>query len=374
MAKRKKGSNNMSKIELTISTEYVPNWTIVDAVRELFQNALDQEIQCPGNTMSWEYDRTTETLTISNKTSKLTANSLLLGSTTKATDSSTIGQFGEGYKIATLVLLRNDKKVTFYNYGAREVWRPRFVQSRRFGTKVLTFFTEGGFWKSVPSDDLIIEVEGITADDYATIKESNLYLRDDYSIIESTELGDVIDLQGKVFVNGLFVCDYPPYTYGYNFKPGVLELDRDRKLATDFDLRWKASSLWVKSKAETALIIEMIAQDKADVAYLGNMYGEHNWKDIALAAFLDKYGPEAVPVATQEELENMPAGYKGVIVPQSYNDLIRRSLQFVAPVVDTDDEDLVERLHRWLKDLQESHGITLSDDELDEFNDILDQI
>jgi len=160
----------MSKIELTLAPNYVPTWTLVDAVRELFQNALDQQRQNSENEASWHYDDVTGVLTISNATSKLTTASLLLGQTTKADDKSTIGQFGEGYKIATLVLLREGKNVVFYNYGAREVWRPRFVKSRRFDTDILTFFIEKkAIWEKVPSADLVIAIDGISADEYYDI-------------------------------------------------------------------------------------------------------------------------------------------------------------------------------------------------------------
>ena len=47
----------MSKIELTLAPTYVPTWTLVDAIRELFQNALDQEVQNPENKASWEYHK-----------------------------------------------------------------------------------------------------------------------------------------------------------------------------------------------------------------------------------------------------------------------------------------------------------------------------
>lgn len=258
----------MSKIELTIAPNYVPNWTYVDAVRELFQNVLDQATQNPGNVASWDYDSQTGILTISNATSKLTASSLLLGQTTKSGDSDTIGQFGEGYKIATLVLLREGKNVVFYNYGAREIWRPRFVKSRRFGTDILTFFIEKqAIWDKVPSADLVIAVSGISAEEYGDIVESNLHLRDDYEVVEHTEYGNIIDLPGKVFVNGLFVCDYEPYAYGYDFKPEHINLDRDRKMVSDFDLRWMASKMWSTCK-DTGRVLEMITEGAADVAYL----------------------------------------------------------------------------------------------------------
>lgn len=71
----------MSKIELSLASDYVPSWTIVDAIRELFQNALDQEVQCPDNKASWSYEN--GTFKICNKQSMLTAKTLLLGTSSK---------------------------------------------------------------------------------------------------------------------------------------------------------------------------------------------------------------------------------------------------------------------------------------------------
>ena len=59
----------MSTVELTLSRNYVPSWGVVEAVRELFQNALDQETMHPENEASWEYDSTSNCLRIRNKTS-----------------------------------------------------------------------------------------------------------------------------------------------------------------------------------------------------------------------------------------------------------------------------------------------------------------
>ena len=359
----------MSKIELTLAPNYVPTWTLVDAVRELFQNALDQQKQNSENEASWNYDDVTGVLTISNATSKLTAASLLLGQTTKADDKSTIGQFGEGYKIATLVLLREGKNVVFYNYGAREIWRPRFVKSRRFGTDILTFFIEKkAIWEKVPSADLVIAIEGISADEYYDqIVPSNLHLRGDFEVIEETEYGNIINLPGKVFVNGLYVCDYEPYTYGYNFKPEHIRLDRDRKMVNDFDLRWMASKMWSGSN-NIDKVLEMISEDKADVAFLRDVSYSKKWCDLAAEKFKSVYGPEAIPVTSQEELDKVPTGYKGVVVNNNYNALIRESPSFVMPR--PNDRSPLDDLQDWYDSIKHKLGSY----EQEQFEAIMDDL
>lgn len=359
----------MPKIELTLAPNYVPTWALVDAIRELFQNALDQQKQNNENEASWNYDDVTGVLTIGNATSKLTAASLLLGQTTKADDKSTIGQFGEGYKIATLVLLREGKNVVFYNYGAREIWRPRFVKSRRFGTDILTFFIEKkAVWEKVPSADLVIAIDGISADEYYDqIVPSNLHLRSDFEVIEETDFGDIINLPGKVFVNGLYVCDYEPYTYGYNFKPEHIRLDRDRKMVSDFDLRWMASNMWSTCK-DTDKVLEMIAEDKADVAFLDSVSYTSSWRDLAAEKFKSVYGPEAIPVTSQEEMDSVPAGYKGIVVSHSYSALIKGSSSFVMPT--PDGRSPVDDLQDWYDSIKHK----LDSDEQEQFEAIMDDL
>ena len=162
-----------SKFELTIDVNYVKGWGIAQAIRELFQNAKDEEVQNPENTAFFGYDEDTQTLTIGNKQSVLNIESLLLGVSTKTDDKHTIGQFGEGYKIATMVLLRTEHPITFYNYGAKEVWTTRLVKSRRYnGRLVPTFFVDKNyFWQSVPDNNLTIKVENVTLNEYEQIRD-----------------------------------------------------------------------------------------------------------------------------------------------------------------------------------------------------------
>ena len=121
------------KYELSITPGYCSGWTVVQAVRELLQNAIDSnapfEVEFNGNSIS-----------IISRGVTLPVNTLLLGSTDKFNDTSKIGNFGEGYKIALLILTRKNKKPIVYN--GKRTWTTRFTYSKAFQADVLTIDEE----------------------------------------------------------------------------------------------------------------------------------------------------------------------------------------------------------------------------------------
>jgi len=346
----------MSKYELSLSKDYVPDWTVVDGIRELFQNALDQETTVEGNDMFFNYDETTQSLSIGNKKSVLNPKTLLLGSSSKRDDDKTIGQFGEGYKIATLVLTRFGKTVKFFNYGAKEVWEPRFVNSRRYGAEILTFFINKKFtWSSVPDNDLTIVVDGITLEEYEEIVRSNLHLSGTNDFIETAHGRILLDpeYRNKVYVNGLFICDYLPYHYGYDFKPEEIKLDRDRKLVSDFNLQYLASKMWLDPKTErlAKIAADLIKIGAADVKFVGDVYTSSPSKQsIAVEAhneFKKEHGENAVPVSNTYEMSKVSPGYTPVIVEDSYKKMLKLSPDYKEPEV-IEIVDFKEKVKDWL--------------------------
>lgn len=123
----------MSKFELSMVSDYVKTWDYKDAIREIVQNALDQSKDDTDN-YDISYEQSDHSLIISTKTGVLERKSMLLGNSTKRDDDSTIGKFGEGYKLALLVLSRDGKNVIIENAGAGEIWTPSIVKSRRWET------------------------------------------------------------------------------------------------------------------------------------------------------------------------------------------------------------------------------------------------
>ena len=340
----------MQKVEITVTPDYVADWTIGNAIRELLQNAIDAQTQ--GHAMHVNYNAATETLTIQSVGAKLSIDSLLLGSTTKAGDNNSIGQFGEGYKIATLVLLRNNKPIIFYNGVAKETWNPRFIKSRRFGCPILGFFIDKWSLFAPVNDVLTITINNITQEEYDTqIVPEALFLSNDWHIVESTSLGHIIDKPGAVYINGLFVCNHSPYKYGYNFEPGALRLDRDRKLASDFDLEWLASKMWAQV-TDSDKLIELIELGTADVRYIAYHAGNHTTvlADKAWDSFIAKYGKNAVPVTIAIELDEISAAYRPIIVGSDYYDILIKSSKYHKPELCSPKLTLCERFKQWYDD------------------------
>lgn len=367
-----------SKYELTISTNYVRDWTYVQAIRELFQNAKDNEIQNPKNKMSFYYEPSVHKLTISNKTSVLTLDSLLLGSTSKQDDPNTIGSHGEGYKIAILVLLREGKTFTVYNRSMNQMWTTKLVKSRRFCGQMVPNITVDKisiFGNNKP-DSLSIEVGNISEEEYREIIRSIIDVQLAEGTIEpstiiNTPVGDLLidpTHAGKIFVEGLWVCDREDYKYGYNLRASHVKLDRDRRLISDFDLNWESSCIWKEVMNSTKVVpnrdnklIELINESKPEVKYLTSSGYSNHVVDAIGIKLLDKFrsdnGLKAVPVTTDEESKKATAaGMTPIIVPELAKSLMLdyakiNSIQILPPVKIMDADTLAGQLTVALNEL-----------------------
>lgn len=325
----------MKKYELSLSKNYVKDWTVADAVREFLQNAIDQEASVPDNDMYFQYAEGTQTLLIGNKSSVLNVNTLLLGTSSKVDDENSIGQFGEGYKIASLVLVRAGKDVTIYNYGNREVWKPRFVKSRRYGEDILTFFVDTKYiWEKTPNNDLIISIKGITPEEYKVIEENTLRLRSDLGDCIETDYGKILLDEAhshRIYVNGLYVYSVPSLNYGYDVKPKYLTLGRDRNVVNTFDCQWLTSTIALDAfrLGYHSFVVDMVLNGYSDVKYVasspnGQYSASYELKLALKEKFLNEYGEDAIPVDTDEDYNFYKnCGNKPIICNTLYASLLR---------------------------------------------------
>lgn len=363
------------KFELTLTERYASSWGVQEALRELIQNAIDQETQVDGNTLSIGY--ADNILKISNKDSVLQKKSLLLGFTSKEDDTETIGQFGEGYKIALLVLTRLGHNVTIYNYGKKEVWTSRFVKSRRYeGEKVLTIDVETGYlWTKVPDNNLTIEVDGITEDIYDCLRDRCLLFHDDKGEVLESERGEILlddRYKGRLYVSGLYINNDDSLEHGYDIKPKYLSIGRDRDLVSSFDVYRTTSNMWIKQDHPRKL--ELIKKGSNDTTYIPNAWGDTGkLGDEIYESIKEEHGENIVPVSSQTEYEMVTREYV-TAKPLLVNDTMKRLLddsdkmKNVLESMEKNELSKEDKYEQWRKKYL---WRTLTDDVLNELDEIM---
>lgn len=217
----------MKKYELSLSRNYVSSWGIKEAIRELLQNSKD------GSDGNVNIDKENGIITIANKNTSIPSSTLLLGNTSKKDDLDKIGQFGEGYKLALLVLLREGKDVTIRN--GDKLWAPSFQYSENFECEMLCIEETENY-----GNDLEFVISPFSQLELNELEAEFLGLNGQtYNSIQ-TSYGEILtdsDFKGRVFVDGLPVYKDDNFEYGYNFKPCYVSLDRDRKSINIYELK-----------------------------------------------------------------------------------------------------------------------------------------
>lgn len=316
----------MPKYELSLSPDYIPDWAEVEAIRELFQNALDQETLDPKHKMSWSWnDDDKHTFIISSANSKLSRRSLLLGESSKTKDEQTIGTFGEGYKLAFLVLTRMGYKVSVANYtgSAKEIWTPRISKTKRYEGDILVVDIDAPvFPKKNMFGALTFVIEGIKPETFAEIERSNLHIKQPTGQVLEARQGRILDrryYKGRIFVNGLYVTTIKGLEYGYDLKPKYLTIGRDRNLVSSFDIQWVTGQMWINVN-KPGLVSGLIDAKAKDIEYVRSFAGkESELAKTIWANFVGKNGNRAVPVKDQAEYDLVKRNYKNlkpVIVPE----------------------------------------------------------
>lgn len=304
------------KYILPISPSYVAHWGLWEAVREIYQNALDAELE-PDCRASIDYSEQTAVLTISTTKGKLSASSLVLGNTTKGDDPRQRGKFGEGYKLALLVLARRGNGVRVFTGGQR--WTATIETEPHFESKVLVITVEHGSGEPA-MDGVYFQIDWVTPSNWVEIRRNILSPQPNHSRILDTK-----EQVGRIYVGGLYVSTVKGFQCGYAFRPGVIKLDRDRGMVDGFDLAWETSKLWTETNSGSR-VINLIESKAPDVQYVENhvdraspfslRYHEH---------FVQRYGEDAFPVTNQEEIEKAQrAGVKWVLIPEGAMGILRK--------------------------------------------------
>lgn len=275
-------------IHTNIGERYVSHWTVHDALRELFQNAIDT------GHMECHYPPEEGKLSVSTLSSEvdLDRRTLALGTSIKTSEDSR-GQFGEGYKLACLVLLRNGMPVTIHTL--KEKWVPKLEMNMDLGVKTLSF----GILPDVHSDNIVFQIENVSIEDWNVCRKNILQLGkypDHFETI--TDKGKVRVLKdkeqvGRLYVGGIFVSMYRGLSYGFDFSPGMLELGRDRKMVNGHQLLWHTSkTVCDLLDNDTDKVLEMLEKGSEELYSSSSLSPKE--KDKIYDALSSKHGEETI--------------------------------------------------------------------------------
>jgi hypothetical protein len=309
----------MAKIALTLTRDYCAHWGLAEALRELGQNVVDGETAgYPGN-VSWV--KSSGTVRFTNEGVTLPREALLLGFTTKRNREEMAGQFGEGFKLACLVLARSGVPIKIRNGG--EVWVPSMEKDDKFGgVEVLTFDIQTG---RADTPRVQVEVGAVNEESWAMLQGMFLFARKGEVRRVKTRKGDVLtdpEFQGQVFVKGIRVTQMPTLQYGYDLRD--VAINRDRTVIDGWDLQCRLRDVWAEAcEADPkmgASFYEMLAADAEDVKGIADWSAGYIpnevRKDLA-ARFVETHGEGAIPVNTLAESKDIEhLGAKGVVVPK----------------------------------------------------------
>lgn len=218
-------------INYFISKDYVPDWGINEALREIMQNFLDYgEYNVKINQESPEKDH----IELTNTWSPENINFLIIGSTSK--DNNDRGKYGEGLKLAALVLLRNGYQLS--------------VRTNAYTLKFLLCYNKDATpTLGVRIDKLVTPMERGFSIRFTAPKDAfNTYLNNiikPIDVIHHLEgVGSIVDKpKGNIYVGGLFVCNLRGYSYAYDFYANKVPLDRDRSVPREFDVKFYAGKI-----------------------------------------------------------------------------------------------------------------------------------
>lgn len=225
-------------IATNITKNYVPDWTVQDAMRELLQNAIDADpegysiklVKCDNGDGTFEYACQITTGTL------LPLESLYLGESGKRDDSDKLGVHGEGLKLAMLVLLREGREPDIHS---EHYIFPEFVITNQ-AIEVLQFSCSKieGAWEP---DTTMIEFN-CTEEEFKQFEQKHLPIGTPYGILADAK-------PDSLYVGGLEISSIG-LNYSYNLSPTKIKLERDRRVADVFRVQEAIAELWIEH-AET---------------------------------------------------------------------------------------------------------------------------
>lgn len=309
-------------IKTNLTRNYVPDWTVLDAMRELIQNAIDSDPE--HFSLDWDHD----TVTITTNTA-LPLSSLYMGESSKRNDPTKLGVHGEGLKLALLILLRED--------------RNPFIQS----SSVVTPMFEMLEWEEFDFENDLTVIKSIETMVFTVLPANYtdrtiITFRANYSewmsletivLPKDTSYGLLPNHEaGALYLGGLRIADVGMH-YAYNLAPGSIQLERDRRVADIFKVQEACSQIWLDTERWDD-IVEGMLNGYSDFEGLPALEVDERLIEVCVKR-ANEFGKPPMSYSMSS------ARHEGRFVPNSFYNVYSRSSKAIKPAVRKQPADIL---------------------------------
>ncbi|AFV51119.1 HATPase [Vibrio phage VPMS1] len=268
----------MITIDYNLSRDYCSDWGALEALREIVQNALDS-----GN--NYECTVHNNAIEVLSKGQELTPEVFSMGISRKS--SNAIGKYGEGFKLAMLVLTRLELKPVIYT--GNMVVTGSFKTHNFTGVETFCLHINNMSGAMPGSVKFLCKKPDI---DYQEL-ENKLTPFAEFPLPKVRNRLEVLDSKpGMIYVNGLFVCECKDLSKGYNFAPDYIELNRDRNMVNGIEHQL-AKYYGSLGKDKASLVFNLVENEARDVAWLSWNISSSELRAELARLFYNKYGEGA---------------------------------------------------------------------------------
>jgi len=316
-------------IDYNMSRDYCSDWTAINALREIVQNAIDSD-------RPYDCLATEQGINVLTNDVTLSPEVFSMGVSQK-NGSDSIGKYGEGFKIAMLVLTRLglEPKIITGGYNVTGLFRKHEF------TGIETFCLEIEE-RTMPIKDtqFLCLSEGIDLTELGNkvvpFVDKNMDLPANIDIWQGRP--------GEIFVNGLYV-DKEDLVFGYNFSPSKITLNRDRNMVNG--VHWQLAGYYAGLSAKKAdIIFDLLERDAPDVRDLSYRLYKTELKAELARLFYNRYGDGA---QIAKPGTSYIGGSGGISVSSSAGRVYSKcGIEEAKKVVDVDAPDVV--LTAWLEE------------------------
>lgn len=299
---------------LNLSDQYVPNWKAWEVGREVICNAIDAD---PEN---WEmHTPNSSTLIVKTQTEANIAQMFVIGGGTKSENGGTIGQFGEGLKMAALAATRSPS-------GGFIIRTPNKVVTFHFKD----FHGERVLHASV--DEVATNVEkGMEVE----IIMQGIALATAGKILLNASIGpqahDISSSGMAIFNKGVFVTQiFGEDSLWSSFNFDDLKINRDRSMVDRSDLFY-AMARWMMKNCTVDMAMALIENNRLmqfnHITLHKLKYGDHSDPEFVAArkcwfdAFKKLYGKNAIIAHPDDHDLNARLRARGMVPKKLDSDL-----------------------------------------------------